>query len=164
MKYNYHSNLISSQLHTPRRFRFLKPAKCSIQSYIDRMSLKVKSNKDIFGFLRTGDYLRLEKQYKFNNTKYFVQRDLEWIQYLKSIGGTDNLKPAGIFKPNYRLKQLVRRGIPVAFRSIIWQQTSLCSLHRRLYSEDYFKVLVEKSEHMDPRVAEDIEKDIDRYT
>ena len=88
-----------------------------------------------------------------------LQRDLEWVDYLKAIGmqrilnlpafhfyfghvdvcmwfflhvlgGPENLKPAGIFKPSDDLKVMVRRGVPVAYRSLVWQKLSLSSLHR----------------------------------
>lgn len=45
-------------------------------------------------------------------------------------GGPGNLKPAGIFKPSRDLKAMVRRGIPVAYRALVWQKISLSSIHR----------------------------------
>ena len=75
--------------------RFLRPSKCSLQAYANRLSLQVKCNRDMFGFLRTTDYLNKEKLQKDKQIKYVNQRDLHWITYLKSIGGVENLKPAG---------------------------------------------------------------------
>lgn len=58
------------------------------------------------------------------------ERDMEWVEYLKSIGGPENLKPAGVFKPSNDLKMLVRRGIPVAYRALLWPKLAQSSLYR----------------------------------
>lgn len=69
----------------------------------------------------------------------------------------------GIFKPSKELKALVRRGIPVAYRSLVWQKISLSSLHRREYGQNYYSsLLMQADKDLDFRVRDDIEKDIDR--
>lgn len=69
----------------------------------------------------------------------------------------------GIFKPSKELKNLVRRGIPVAYRALVWQKISLSSLHRREFGKDYYSSLLQQAPVvLDYRVRDDIEKDIDR--
>ena len=69
----------------------------------------------------------------------------------------------GIFKPSKELKNLVRRGIPVAYRSLVWQKISLSSLHRREFGVNYYSsLLIQADKELDARVRDDIEKDIDR--
>lgn len=50
----------------------------------------------MFGFNRTLDYLVSERQQQTQQGSNLSQRDLEWVEYLKAIGGPDNLKPAGM--------------------------------------------------------------------
>ena len=93
-----------------------------------------------------------------------TQRDIEWVGYLKSIGGPENLKPAGVFKPSPDLKAIVRRGIPVAYRASVWQKISLSSLHRSQFPTTYYKSLLDRAAagELDKKVTSDIEKDLDR--
>lgn len=146
----------------PRRYRLLKPHKCPLSKYMTREASRQKSEKDMFGFVRTAEYLLVEKQHKLSKMKVWTQRDLEWIQYLKSIGGPENLKPAGVFQSCPQLKALVRRGIPVAFRSVIWPNISLSKLVRRRFQSDHYSQLVAESASLEGKILEDIEKDIDR--
>lgn len=116
----------------------------------------------MYGFARTPEYLEKERIYLNKYASVFAQRDMEWVSYLKSIGGPENLKPAGIFKPSEDLKRMVRRGIPVAFRPLLWQHISLCTHYRARYPKNYYAHLLSKVTELDPRVKSDIEKDVDR--
>lgn len=117
---------------------------------------------DLYGFLRDKDYLLTEKKYHQLEAKNTNIRDLEWFGYLKSIGGAENLKRAGIFEPSNDLKQLVRRGIPTAYRALVWSRISLSSVHRAAYSSDYYTTLVTRINEIPRSVAIEIEKDVDR--
>lgn len=64
----------------------------------------------IHRFTRTVDYLAAEKQHILSQVALLSQRDIAWVEYLKAVGGLDNLKPVGIFRPSRDLKLLVRRG------------------------------------------------------
>jgi len=117
---------------------------------------------DLYGFLRDKDYLLSEKKYHQLEAKNTNIRDLQWFSYLKSIGGAENLKRAGIFEPSNDLKQLVRRGIPTAYRALVWSRISLSSVHRAAYSSDYYTTLVTRINEIPRSVAIEIEKDVDR--
>eukprot|EP01035_Chromulina_nebulosa_P018191 gene18191-23852_t len=116
----------------------------------------------MFGFNRTLDYLLAERNFIATNGEMHTQRDLEWIDFLKSIGGPRNIKPAGVYKPSKDLKQMVRRGIPVAFRPLVWQKISLSSYHRLDFPKGYYNSLLARESDLEFRVRDDIEKDIDR--
>lgn len=74
------------------------------------------------------------------------------------------MKPGGVYKPSAELKAMCRRGIPAAFRPLVWQKISLSSSYRREFPGDYFETLLARSSNELPReVQDDIEKDIDRY-
>lgn len=45
-----------------RRLRFLNPQKCSVSTYVEKMSLHNKYNRDAYGFLRTLEYLEDERR------------------------------------------------------------------------------------------------------
>ena len=142
-----------------RKLTFLDPSRVA-----EAAQLQSKSHsKDLMGFSRDIDYLLGEKVYNNANLYSTAKRDLEWVAYLKHIGGPDNLKPAGIFKPSAELKNMVRRGIPAAYRSLIWQKVSLSSLHRLTYPVSYYSDLLGKSDLLNKRVVNDIEKDVKRY-
>ena len=113
-----------------------------------------RARKDMFGFNRTLEYLQDERQLLLKQGDHLTVRDLEWVDYLKAIGGPDNLKPAGIFKPSKELKTLVRRGIPVAFRPIVWQRISLSSIHRLHFPKNYYVNLLARIPDIVPRVRE----------
>ena len=141
-----------------RKMKFLDPLKVAEAAHIQT---KAKS-KDLLGFSRDLDYLLGERVFNNANLYSTAQRDLEWVAFLKHIGGPDNLKPAGNFKPSSELKHMVRRGIPAAFRSLIWQKVSLSSIHRLKYPTDYYDDLKAKSQSLNKKVADDIEKDVKR--
>jgi len=119
---------------------------------------------DMLGFNCTFEYLEYEKTLHAQQGHITTQRDLEWVGYLKSIGGPENLKPAGVFKPSPDLKAIVRRGIPVAFRASVWQKISLSSLLRSQFPSTYYKDLLAKVAEgkLDEKVMNEIEKDLDR--
>ena len=142
-----------------RKLTFLDPTRVSEASHLQSKS----QNKDLLGFSRDLDYLLGEKVYNNANLNSTAQRDLEWVAYLKHIGGPDNLKPAGNFEPSSELKYMVRRGIPAAFRSLIWQKVSLSSIHRLTYPSNYYSDLLARCHEVDKKVADDIEKDVRRY-
>lgn len=145
-----------------RRLRFINPRKHSVAAYKKRAQLSMAPQVDLLGFSCSAeDYLR-EKEHNRLSANHFKQRDQEWVEYLKSIGGAENLKPAGVFKPSADLKAMCRRGIPVAFRCLIWQKISMCSLYRLQFPRDYYKTLLGRVSEIKGKVAEDIEKDVDR--
>ena len=77
--------------------------------------------------------------------------------------GPDNLKPAGRFKASLDLKQMCRRGIPAAYRPLVWQKISLsCHYRQRFPSSHYQTLLRDSVTALDKNVADDIEKDVDR--
>ena len=140
----------------------LKTNKCPVSVYLEREAAKQKSDKDMFGFTRSGKYIQAEKKHKCGNMKFTVQRDLEWVEFLKAIGGPDNLKPVGVFEPSAELRSMVRRGIPVAFRPIIWQSISQSSMRRRSFPPDYYSELMARTKYLSSGVLNEIEKDVDR--
>lgn len=146
----------------PRRIRFLNPLKCPVAIYAERMKLQHKNQKDMYGFLRSVEYLQLERQHFASTIPLVTARDREWVAYLKSIGGAENLKSSGKHRPSLMLKHMVRRGIPAAFRPLIWKHISLASRRQFLHPSGYYASLVEKIPSLDAKVREDIEKDIDR--
>lgn len=77
--------------------------------------------------------------------------------------GPENLKPGGRFKSSPELKNLCRRGVPVAFRSLVWQKISLSSVYRLGYPSDYYLDLLSRSSELNKAVIDDIEKDVDRW-
>lgn len=128
------------------------------------MDFESTTCKDIYGFNCTFEYQEYEKEYNASQVHITTQRDIEWVGYLKSIGGPENLKPAGVFKPSPDLKAIVRRGIPVAFRASVWQKISLSSLQRSQFPVTYYKTLLQRVEdgQLDKKVMDEIEKDLDR--
>lgn len=86
---------------------------------------------DMFGFpCSFSDYTSLNSL-RHSLSKYNQQIDLAFVRYLKSIGGVENLKPAGQFKPTMDLKLLIRQGIPVAYRGITWMWISGASILKK---------------------------------
>lgn len=149
---------------THRKLTFLNRHKYSIDLFIRKLQLNSKAQTDLLGFTCSPEDHLLEKHYQLTNSNYLQLRDLEWVNYLKSIGGIENLKPAGIFKPYKDLKTMVRKGIPVAYRASIWPKISLSSVYRLQFPADYYQTLLVRSEgELAEKVKIDIEKDIDRY-
>jgi hypothetical protein len=144
----------------PRRLRFLNTKVQSIAVFRESLALqvKVKGEKDMFGFNRSLEYLLAERMYNLSQADFIIQRDLQWVEYLKQIGGADNLKPAGSFKPSHDLKAIVRQGIPAAFRPLLWQKISLSSIHRLKYPTDYYDSLLGRIEDLSGKVRDDIGK------
>lgn len=128
------------------------------------MDIEQEVRTDLLGFNCTFEYLEYEKTLHAAQMHLTSQRDVEWVGYLKSIGGPENLKPAGVFKPSPDLKAIVRRGIPVAYRASVWQKISLSSLLRSQFPATYYKDLLAKvsSGSLDKKVMDEIEKDLDR--
>ncbi len=86
-----------------------------------------------------------------------------WFQYMKSIGGPENLKPVGVFTPSDDLCELVRRGVPIAYRALIWNKISLSDLKRRQYPTSYYKSLLDRAEtELPDRTGKEISNDTDR--
>lgn len=153
---------ILKESRIPRRLRFLNPLQCPIGVYEEKIALRDKSQKDMYGFFRTAEYLRNEKLKCAANIMDTSRRDWEWVIFLKSIGGADNLKPSSIFKPSSELKLMVRRGIPAAFRPLIWKHISLSNKRQILFPCGYYGMLVAKIDNMHPRVFDAINKDLCR--
>ena len=80
----------------PLRLKFINPQKITVAAFLERLTLQTKSQKDIYGFTRTVEYLIAERQHLAVQRSTLLARDMEWTEYLKSIGGPDNLKPAGM--------------------------------------------------------------------
>lgn len=116
----------------------------------------------MLGFGCSFEYQAEERALRQANTETIHQRDMEWVAYLKSIGGPENLKPAGIFRPSKDLKALVRRGIPVAFRALVWQKISLSHLYKLQFPATYYSDLLGRIDQLSAKVKDDIEKDVDR--
>jgi hypothetical protein len=151
------------KLSTSCRLRFVNPSRCSVGGYEKKMNFRKKSQKDMYGFIRSSDYLTAEREHRSTRIGAAAQLDLDWIEFLKAIGGPGNLKPYGTFKPSPELKALVRRGIPVALRPLIWPFISRTDIYRRGYPDDYYAALLQRAEaELDDRVKEDIEKDLNR--
>ncbi len=133
-------------------------------SVVPKSTVKGKTiTRDSLGFECSIEYHILEKLQSTQQHAIRMKRDMEWVDYLKAIGGAENLKPAGIFKPLKDLKQLVRKGIPVAYRSLIWQKISLSSIYRLQYPANYYQSLLQRiPKELSSKIASDIEKDIDR--
>lgn len=146
-----------------RKLTFLNRNKYSIDLFITKLQLNQQVQTDLLGFVCSPEDSIIEKQYQYLNSTYLQSRDLEWVNYLKSIGGIENLKPAGIFKPYKDLKFMVRKGIPVAYRASIWPKISLSSIYRLQFPKNYYEVLLQRAEtELNPKVRVDIEKDVDR--
>jgi len=145
-----------------RRMRFLNPTRCPVAVYAERLLTEEKSHKDMFGFVRSIEYLQKERQYKATRVQIDAQRDMDWVQYLKSIGGPDNVKPSGMFRPSPELKALVRRGIPVAYRALLWPKLSLANKYKLKYPTNYYQELLNRQDELASKVEIDIDKDIDR--
>jgi hypothetical protein len=147
----------------PRRYKFLNIRKCSLPNFMKKLELSTKLKTNLLGFNCSLDEILSEQAYRHATQTTTSQRDLEWVEYLKSIGGPENLKPAGIFKPSRDLKSMCRKGIPVAYRALIWPRISLSSIHRLKYPRNYYSSLVIRAENeLKSRVRDDIEKDVDR--
>jgi hypothetical protein len=85
--------------------------------YEERMHLARRDQKDMFGFVRTLEYLLAERQYAATNMQKFAQRDLQWFQYLKNIGGVQNLKRAGIW-PGIDVSVPCKRAFKSVFKYV----------------------------------------------
>lgn len=131
--------------------------------YLQRMELTISNYTDMLGFSCSFAYHLGEIATHAIQNNSITKRDIEWVGYLKSIGGPENLKPVGLFKPSKDLKAIVRRGIPVAYRSIVWQKISLCNFLRREFPSNYYSMLIAKLPELDPKVKDEIEKDVDRF-
>jgi len=119
--------------------------------------------RDMYGFARTEQYVAEERRYQSETGEVTKRRaDLEWIQYLKAIGGPGNVKPAGRFKPSQDLKALVRKGIPIAFRSLLWMELSLVNVTQSNYPDNYYQTLLSRCDTISDKTRLDIEKDVDR--
>jgi len=70
----------------------------------------------------------------------------------------------GIYAPNDRLKEMVRSGIPVAFRAIVWQKISQSDLYAAQFPPDYYLKLLQSLESgaLDEKIAGEIDRDINR--
>jgi len=130
--------------------------------YLQRMNIEMPVHTDLLGFncsfaYHLDELSRYSRQHDGQN-----RRDVEWVGYLKSIGGAENLKPAGVFKPSRDLRDMVRRGVPAAYRPLVWQKISLCSVLRREFPDKFYDSLLSKLPDLDPKVRDEIEKDVDR--
>lgn len=79
--------LDSLQLGTrPIRLKFLNPAKQGIAAYAEMLDLGSKVETDIYGFTRTVAYINAERDFMYTYNRMLAVRDMEWVEYLKSIG------------------------------------------------------------------------------
>jgi hypothetical protein len=145
------------------KLKFVNPKVCSVKDYERRMQMRKKSQKDMYGFVRPTSYLVLERQFRTTRVGIAAQLDVDWVEYLKAIGGPSNLKPYGTFSPSDPLRALVRRGVPVALRPMIWTYLSRTDKYRRRYQESYYSDLLRRIEtDLEKTIKEDIEKDLER--
>ena len=146
------------------KLKFLKVGVCDVETYrrevLDYSKQQVRRDK--FGFRRNVDYIILGKDKEKELSSRAAVRDEAFVAYLKSIGGTQNLKPAGVFKCSDELKDVLRRGIPIAYKAAVWTEISLASVHRKNFPPEYYEDCVKRIGEIPLRTAEDIEKDIDR--
>lgn len=146
-----------------RKITFLNPKRCSLPMYLQRMNIEMPVHRDLLGFNCSFAYHLDELTRHSRLQEGQSRRDVEWVGYLKSIGGAENLKPAGVFKPSRDLRDIVRRGVPAAFRPLVWQKISLCSVLRREFPDNYYHAsVVSRLADLDPKVRDEIEKDVDR--
>mmetsp|Transcript_22565 Transcript_22565/g.32990 ORF Transcript_22565/g.32990 Transcript_22565/m.32990 type:complete len:622 (-) Transcript_22565:66-1931(-) len=145
----------------PKKMKFLDPLKCPLAVYEEKLSLQTKSERDVYGYLRSVEYLKLEREHLLVNSRASLSRDKDWVAFLKSVGGPEGLKPSGNYRPSNALKLLVRRGVPAAFRPVVWKHTSLSHVYRTFYPQNYYSSLVEMIPHkLNARVRDDIDKDL----
>jgi hypothetical protein len=121
---------------------------------------------NLYGFHCSKENYYKEKYFHAVSSQSLQSHDQEWIQYLKAIGGVRNIKPSGKFHPcDKQLKDLVRKGIPVAYRAQIWPRISLSTRYRLQFPQGYYKELLNQSKtHLSTEIKEDIQKDLERYT
>ncbi len=100
---------------------------------------------------------------KTETMEHHIAIEKIWFQYMKSIGGPENLKPVGVFTPSDDLCELVRRGVPIAYRALIWNKISLSDIERRKYPVYYYQQLLARVEtEMPVKAGKEINNDIDR--
>ena len=149
----------------PRRLRFLNTALCPIAVYTERLAFGKRNQDctDVYGFVRSAEYLKDEHSFLTANMTAQSQRDFDWVTYLKSIGGSGNLKPFGQYTPSLKLKLMVRRGIPAAFRPLLWPQISLSGHFQGKFPRDYYATLLARlGTELCATVQLDISKDVGR--
>lgn len=146
------------------RLRFLNVAICSVDTYMRRHPQKKSYKNDLFGFQRSDEYLQTDKDFHKLQSSAVQSRDMDWVEYLNNIGGADNIKSNNDFRSSPELKQLVRRGIPIAYRAAIWSRISLSSSYKTFYPTDYYQTLLLKENELPRRTGDEIEKDLDRYS
>jgi hypothetical protein len=118
---------------------------------------------DVYGFVRSAEYLKDEHIFMTTNMTALSQRDHDWITYLKSIGGCSNLKPFGQYKPSAKLRLMARRGIPAAFRPLLWKHISMSTHFESKFPSDYYSTLLARLKtQLCATVQLDISKDVGR--
>jgi uncharacterized ferredoxin-like protein len=75
-----------SQAKLTRRFKILNPKKCALEVYLRNIEMRDKVQKDFLGFNCSTEYLLDEKALMSMHSAATTQRDMEWVDYLKSIG------------------------------------------------------------------------------
>lgn len=146
----------------PVQMKFLDTSMLPIEKYLKRHPPRKGVRNDVYGFQRSEEYIQAEKSHSKAQSQAIIQRDLDWIDYFNQIGGVENLKANNIFKAPSDLKQLVRRGIPIAYRALVWSKLSLSSAYRSFYPPDYFQSLLLRAYEVPKKVGDEIEKDLDR--
>lgn len=66
--------------YLPQRLRFINCNKISMEKYLHKIELQSKSQKDIYGFTRTKEYIILERQHAVAHHKDLEIRDTDWVQ------------------------------------------------------------------------------------
>ena len=56
----------------------------------------------------------------------------------------------------------MRRGIPVAYRALVWSRISLAAIYKSNYPATYFSSLLSRSSEVNKKAVSDIEKDVER--
>lgn len=86
-----------SECGHPRKLRFINRKRCAVDLYMRKLQLSHKIT-DLLGFVISMEEYLEEDKVRHAQFAVMQQRDLEWVQYLKNIGGPENLKPAGVYK------------------------------------------------------------------
>jgi hypothetical protein len=162
----------------PRTLRFWDASNMSIHEVKEQLQVQKTipaDGRDVYGFLRSNGYLQKEQSIRIAKQALVHKRDMEWSTFLKGVGGLKGLEQfqsgrlgSGRVGSGHarsektQLEQtfleLLKRGIPVAFRGAVWQELAGVRARRRQFPTNYYTQLLTR----ESLAAEDIAKDIDR--
>jgi hypothetical protein len=157
----------------PRTLRFWDASKMSIHEVREQLEVQKTipaDGRDVYGFLRSNGYLQKEQSIRIVKQRLTHKRDIEWSAFLKGVGGLKGLEQfqsgrlgsghshAEKSQLERTFLELLKRGIPVAFRGAVWQELAGVRARKRQFPTDYYQQLLQR----ESAAAEDIAKDIDR--